>query len=242
MALDYRIRYYFGATPLEEMTAAKADQFSNAFKGPFANSLEKLIGGLQPVGRQLSRDDEDQLLRHCVVLALYEECFRSPLALKDSPLLRLRACSCKSLLAIARDHWIDDLRAQSWQFYESSHDMMARPVTLNPRFDGSLDVGGADADFILDGRLIDIKSTVRSDLHKLPDWLRQLVGYVLLDYSDRHRIQSVGFYFARHGVHVSWPLPELLATMTVDENVSLKRLRSNFRRVVERRLWRHGAR
>lgn len=237
MALEYRIRYYFAVTPPKGAISGAQQAFTSklrrAYEGPFTRSLNTLAAELQPAGKRLSRDDEDRLLRHCVVLALFEQGYRSTLT-AEHRLLALKSVSLDALLGIAPRIWIDDLRAQSWRFYDCSNEQLTRPVFLNPTFDGSHHVGGADADLILDGQLVDIKSTVSSDLHKLSMWLRQLVGYVLLDYTDKYRIQAIGFYFARHGVHVSWPLPELLATMMGSDAPSIKQLRAKFKRFVER--------
>jgi hypothetical protein len=77
-------------------------------------------------------------------------------------------------------------------------------IWLNPSFgDTAFLFGGADADLIADGLLVDIKVT-KSELLKL-DYLDQLLGYLLL---ARHEgqtnpsfppINQLGVYFARHG-------------------------------------------
>jgi len=115
----------------------------------------------------------------------------------------------------------------SWAFYDGFADLLARPAVLNPTFDGSLDVGGADADLIVDGCLLEVKTTV--DPRALPSKVvYQLLGYVLLDYSNEFVIDSVGFYLARQAILVRWPLGELL-TGIVGRRVSLPRLRREFR-------------
>jgi len=64
-------------------------------------------------------------------------------------------------------------------------------ATLNPGFGiGSWLVGGADADLILDGCLLDIKATSKPTF-KLDYW-RQLVGYLTL--ADIHAELQDGFY------------------------------------------------
>lgn len=94
-------------------------------------------------------------------------------------------------------------------------------ATLNPTFGlASRVVGGADADAIIDGTLVDVKAT-RQATFKVDYW-RQLVGYLVL--ADAHRtlgesgvyddlglegeaerarqfpsIDSFGVYYARHG-------------------------------------------
>lgn len=79
----------------------------------------------------------------------------------------------------------------------------------SPVFDGSGLVGGADADFILGNRFYEIKAVLRPR-DKLPDRLRQLIGYLLLDWNDRYGLETAGFYFARQGEFVSWPVAFLI--------------------------------
>lgn len=89
-------------------------------------------------------------------------------------------------------------------------------VILNPTFALSDDIGGADADLIVDNRLIEFKTTKRLSLTK--GILLQLAGYAVLhdlggtmidDVIDRNPINSVCVYFARHNVLIEVPLPEL---------------------------------
>ncbi|WP_068158056.1 hypothetical protein [Rhodococcus phenolicus] len=81
-------------------------------------------------------------------------------------------------------------------------------------FSGSALVGGADADLLVDGLLLDFKSThgattiTRSEVY-------QLAGYTLLDFDDVHGIERVGVYWTRHGVMRTFTLAtffELLGT------------------------------
>lgn len=83
-------------------------------------------------------------------------------------------------------------------------------VLLNPTFgQASRMVGGADADLILDGRLIDIKTTKYLEI-KTDAW-RQIVGYgVLADLARTEdkkfpKIDEIGIYFSRHGK--LWTVP-----------------------------------
>jgi hypothetical protein len=85
---------------------------------------------------------------------------------------------------------------------------------LNPTFGkGSLMVGGADADIILDDTLIDIKVTKHLKLER--EYLNQLIGYYILSLigsiNNKHNgtlIKKVGVYFARHGILWTVPLSE----------------------------------
>ena len=69
-------------------------------------------------------------------------------------------------------------------------------------------VGGADADLILDGCLIDIKSTIKARITNID--LYQIIGYALLDYYDSFNIHSLGLYMARQSELLTWAVPELL--------------------------------
>jgi hypothetical protein len=54
--------------------------------------------------------------------------------------------------------------------------------------------------------------------------LRQLVGYWLLDYDNKHRLESVGVVLMRHGHLQRFNIRDLLGTITTPN-----RLRAEFR-------------
>jgi hypothetical protein len=76
---------------------------------------------------------------------------------------------------------------------------------INPTFrEGSVLVGGADADLIIDGTLIDLKVTKTLELKR--EYLNQIIGYYVLSLiggmnqeAQISPIKSIGIYFARHG-------------------------------------------
>jgi hypothetical protein len=78
-----------------------------------------------------------------------------------------------------------------------------RTVFLNPVFDDSALLGGADADLIAGDLLADVKTTKRGELQA--GTLDQLLGYFFL--ARRHRqahpnfseVKRLGVYFSRHG-------------------------------------------
>lgn len=234
MAMDYRLRYYFGATAVEEFIAYKgaaclfdlAPEYHGELLERFFDALTQDVARLQPTRRQLDFDAETLLARYCFVLALFEEAFRSHLV-SDLLVLPTIRHSVDELLAVADDAWIDEMCRMSRLFYARFQHLLTKPFILNPTFAGSPDVGGADADLIVDGCLIEVKTSVNTylDTH----WLRQLAGYVLLDYEDALSIRSVGIYMARQGVLLTWPLDTYLALLTGDDGVDLAVLRSQFR-------------
>jgi hypothetical protein len=84
-----------------------------------------------------------------------------------------------------------------------------RAVTCGPSFAGSADIGGADADFILGGLLLDCKATTMPGTLGR-DEIYQLAGYLLLDYRDEFGISRVGLYLSRQGATISWDAGEFL--------------------------------
>jgi len=197
----------------------------------FFASLETVLQQLKPAGRRLERDKEELLGRYCVALAYFEQFFRATLrSLMASPLLYpTPRRTVEEVLTLAQDSWLDDLCALSWTFYECCRELIGRPVILNPTFQGSEDVGGADADLIVDGCLIDIKTTTRVEIRSV--WLWQLLGYALLDYSNEYGIRAVGLYLARQGLLLRWPLRELMALLS-GRRQNVAKLRQELRQTI----------
>ncbi len=192
----------------------------------FFDRLDATLQAVQPVGRLLEPEIERLLARFCYVLALFEEVYRSGLS-EDSPLLvPTPKASVDELLAISEGGWIDDLCALSTVFYDNYHHLLTQPHVLNPTFSGSRDVGGADADLVVDGCLIDIKTSITPQIKA--KYLYQLAGYLLLDYDDKLQVDSVGIYMARQGILFTWPVVEFLHLLTGNETVSLSQLRQEF--------------
>lgn len=62
--------------------------------------------------------------------------------------------------------------------------------------------------------LLDVKTVMSvRDPARVGRWLWQLLGYAWLDPTDRYRIRDAGLYFARHGLLLTWPLPDLAAAL-----------------------------
>ncbi|MGW1917574.1 hypothetical protein ACWCQS_44695 [Streptomyces sp. NPDC002076] len=98
-----------------------------------------------------------------------------------------------------------------------------------PTFAGSTQVGGADADFIVAGCLIDCKATIhpkRIDRVQL----YQLAGYLILDCDNTYGIERVGLYLSRQGRLIEWETEEFLQLLSADQ--SLPRLRDACRRAL----------
>ena len=187
---------------------------------------------LRPNERLLDQCEEEELNRYCFVLALFEEVYRSGLR-STSPLISNGPITTvDELLAIPEPDWLDDMCKMSQLFKERSGDLLLGRAILNPTFDGSGDIGGADADLIVDDCLIEMKATVNPSTSMGRQKLYQLLGYVLLDFSDRYLIRSAGFYFVRQGVMARWPLTDLLETLSGGKAPPLKEVREQFKLLV----------
>lgn len=193
----------------------------------FFDRLNATLNTIQPKGNRLDIVAEHTLNRYCVVLGFFEQVFRSNAYLQGPLMQPTVKRSVEELLAIAQDSWIDDLSQMFSLFYERYHHLLTQPHVLNPTFAGSPDVGGADADLVVDGCLIDIKASVSPQIKA--EYLYQLAGYVLLDYDDKLQIGSFGIYMARQGMLFTWPVAEFLRQLTGDDTISLVSLRQEFR-------------
>lgn len=89
-----------------------------------------------------------------------------------------------------------------------------RVCILNPVFNESALVGGADADMVLGNLLLDLKVTHDSKVYR--SYFNQLIGYYLLfrlgglaGLQRQPSIRRIGVYMARFGSVVSWNLEEI---------------------------------
>lgn len=108
----------------------------------------------------------------------------------------------------------------------------AAGAVLGPEFAGSPAVDGADGDLVVSRCLYDVKTTI-NPRDRLAASVRQLLSYVLLDWDDAYGLERAGFYFARQGRRLSWPLDETVAHATGDAGATLAGLRSELLGVAE---------
>jgi len=204
--------------------------------GDFFEGLDQTIQEVTPAGRRLKTKDEQELARYCIVLGLWEQVFRAGPMINSPLWVPHPKTTADEMLDLATPQMVRDMCQLSRLFFERCSDLIAigSKVVQNPTFKGSRMVGGADADFIADHCLWDIKTSIQNRISG--DWLYQLLGYVLLDFDDAYQIREVGIYMARQGVRLQWPLQDLLNMLTdtfADEAPSLEErlsvLRQEFR-------------
>ena len=143
---------------------------------------------------------------------------------------------------------VQDISQLSSSFASDAKGLFKLNSILNPTFQGSLDVGGADADIIVDKTIIDFKCTAKIDATTLRSAALQLLGYILLDYEGKYGISNIMVYLPRQRDSWHMPLWQLmlppadvilaLSSQNVDrvETMAEERLRERrkeFRKIVE---------
>ncbi|WP_329007694.1 UvrD-helicase domain-containing protein [Micromonospora rifamycinica] len=221
-AVDFRLRLCLGSplgAPVEIGVDAVGDArpLRGAPPPPVRQALHRAGRDLVAmVDGYLNGDDDldgEILERLCFVAAYYEDVYRTGEIRRYSMLTGATpATTLDDLLAAVPGYAIEDVTRQLAIAEEAFGPFLELPAAARfcgPTFAGSQDIGGADADFILDGLLLDCKATIRP--HQLGrDEIYQLAGYLLLDYDDRYGIDRVGLYLSRQGALVSWSAPEFL--------------------------------
>ncbi len=178
----------------------------------FLSELEQDILKLEPVGASLTRADEIRMARNCVVLAYFEQFYRSSFSAIFDGARDGTLRSGADILLLPRADVVEDVAAMSSAFFHSQFPLLAgRAFVLNPIFAGSSDVGGADADIIAGDSLIDFKSTGKP---LASNHLYQLLSYPCLDYSDQYQIRRVGFSVLRRNVLREWDIEALVETLS----------------------------
>lgn len=170
--------------------------------------------------------DEEFLCRLCHALGGFDQLFRTG-PWPGMPILELEPDAPASA---ALDLWGDTCISDTVSLVAAAREALAaisrEDVVVGPSFVGSPDVGGADADVLVGPTLVEIKTTVRPTLELRT--VHQLIGYALLDYEDRHRIDEVAVYMARYGRLVVMPLAEVL-WLLAGRRVDVKELRAALR-------------
>ncbi len=221
-AIDYRLRLLLGWLPGDPVRAGieitgSPFPLRGAPAGPARAALhtagQHLLTVLKGYLAGRTRLTEDQVCQLCFVAASYEDVYRTgevrrySLLTGASPQTRLR-----DLTAAVPDYVAADLQRQlalASPVFERFRALPAHRVICGPVFTGSADIGGADADFIIGGLLLDCKATV-SPFRLGNAEINQLAGYLLLDYDDQYGIDRVGLYLSRQGTAVTWKVAEFL--------------------------------
>jgi hypothetical protein len=221
-AIDYRLRLSFGASLGRAVTMGVIALDSI---GPLAGAPAPPVRqALTTAGRQLLETidtfladpghlNEEHLVRLCFVAAFFEDVYRTGQVRRRSMLTEATSSTTLAhLVAAVPDYVIDDVADQmklAVQTLAPFRALSPRAKISGPEFTGSSDLGGADADYILGGLLLDCKAT--TDPRRLGrEEIYQLAGYLLLDYHDEYGINRVGLYLSRQGGLITWTTHEFL--------------------------------
>ena len=229
-AFDYRIRVcwqpYFAENTVAAVGAEVAQKIGMSMAARMWTDLRDrwnlMMHYTLSSRRALSADREEALARMSVALAAYEQIARS--GRQD----RLLAGTLKidEVLGRVPDAVVADLLNLLDEF-RRSEDRFLHPqsTVLNPVFDGSRLVGGADGDVILDRYLWDFKTTIHPTRASNNYWPYQLLGYGLLDLKDQYEFQGAGIYLVRQGVWISWTWAEMFELLGADPDVAIREWR-----------------
>ncbi len=244
-AIDYRLRLSLGC-PLGDAVRHGVDIVASDEPLPGAPN-QRIRSALAATGYYLltvvdrflagTLEVQDRWLnRLCFVASCYEDVYRAgevaqrSLLREASPSTDLRA-----LVKAVPAYVVADIAAQmelARPVFAPFRELPRPLISCGPTFAGSTDIGGADADFIVDGLLLDCKATTRPTRLGSVE-IGQLAGYLLLDYDDRYKITQVGLYLSRQGTVIAWQVPEFLRLLGND--APLPQLRGSMREYLRRR-------
>lgn len=256
--IDYVLRACLRVNSIDRTAASKAVKVlaTDPRIGITAIEVEReAVAGIKRLGparRDLTDDEWAELCVRCLVLARFEQFYRAgPMNPTIFDLLILPLRRCKGLndfvrLALTPPTILDleQLGRAAWA--DSCELRDARPLVLNPEFQLSPGLGGADADLIAAHRLIDWKATTTTGIVGRQQ-LWQLVGYVLADTNDEYAIREVSVAALRWRSSCKWSLDALLADLSpgspadlrtikgepLGQSVDLDSMRQDFIKVVE---------
>ncbi|WP_290163610.1 hypothetical protein [Microbacterium sp. APC 3901] len=179
-----------------------------------------------------SPSDEADLDRASILLAHCEQIYRAgPMALDgDFGIACDDADDGLSFAAALDPRALTDIRSllvANTRQINSWRDQIAEGERFepNPWFSGGMLLGGADGDWLIGDTLIDCKVYAELSTPTLRGFLRQLLGYVMLDLDDALSVRSVGVWLPRQGLMPTWSLEHLLGG---DPDELLPTLREGF--------------
>ncbi|MFJ8098553.1 UvrD-helicase domain-containing protein [Streptomyces griseofuscus] len=238
--IDYRLRISLGHGPGDAVTTgvrllgstlplagAPATETRTSLYGAGIQLLARLDAHLEGT----SPLDEQDLTRLCHVAGYYEAVYRTGIFSRRRNLLAQadERTTLDQLTAAVPVYVLEDIAEQmnlAEQPFAQFRQLPPQQRVCGPVFAGSRDLGGADADFITGGMLIDCKATTHAHtLHRSA--VHQLAGYLLLDYDDAYAIDRIGLYLSRHGALISWTVQEFLDALGA--RLSLPELRALLR-------------
>ena len=218
-AVGYVLSAYLREDALQETVATNGARLldrSVPKLEPSATAIERSAIGrvreLRPSQRDLASEEWSELLRLCLLLARFEQTYRAglPGARYLLPLVVQHRQNLDALTrAVATEPTQADLEALARATIEDhAHLRDSEALYLGPTFAQSVPLGGADADVIADGLLIELKSARAQIVGRTEAW--QLLGYLLADTDDRYEIEGCSVLALRRRRSYTWSTQELI--------------------------------
>lgn len=234
-AVDYRIRLELGLRSETSTVIQNGISLMNMFGTK--NTPEERQAWSKAISWylfEIDQQSEEELAKAAIVLAQLDAGFRSGGMWSEDMVKVASGCrednppSWEDILNTAQPNETAEVLEMADLAKRTLQASPYTKLTLGPTFPGSNYVGGADADLIISQRLYEIKTTVKPR-ERLPVTIRQLIGYILLDWDDNHQIQQAAIYFSRQGETISWNLEELIASTSTKARTDVTQIREEFR-------------
>lgn len=189
------------------------------------------IANMRPWARHLTQAQWDEMARLTGVLARFEQYVRAGsvvLPYLDAPVRKYDGQLDELAAALVSAPTVADI-ARLGRCSVEDHLFIrdAKDLHIGPAFRESLMLGGADADLIYDGTLLDLKSTASPGILKRRS-LWQGLGYLLADSDDSYHIHTVGFSALRWRRSIYWPAQELIDALAGGPSAPIAVWRAEF--------------
>ncbi len=235
-AIGLRLRAELAPLPVGNLMAARGAQMlaglaDAPYPLPVAAALLDELGDIARHHHTEPRTPAtvERLDRACAVLALLEDLARTrrlaESALTDAALPR----TIHSWLALPTEALVADIGAMAGDTIGRQGAHFAQPGVLFPRMGPLRGAGGGLDPLLLGDTLYLIKATTQPAI--TGTWLRELVGYGLLDLADHYHIAAVGLLLPRQGEALTWPLVDLAQRLAAESRATLPELRREFAQV-----------
>lgn len=186
---------------------------------------------LGPFDRALIDAEWEELLRLCMLLARFEQVFRVGMPALEylvPPFVQHHEDLDALTRAVVTEPTLSDLDAVSRATVEDHvHLRDSKALYLGPTFAQSDALGGADADVIADGNLIELKSSGRGGVFgRTEAW--QLLGYLFADTDDLYKIERCSVFALRRRRTRTWRAQRLVDALAGGPSEPVEYWRAEF--------------
>jgi hypothetical protein len=189
------------------------------------------VDELRPWESELDDDAWTELCGLAGTLGRFEQYFRARervLPYLAGPLRDHRGDLAELAGALVPEPTLRDIEGLGRATIEDQiHIRDASDLHIGPTFAQNFALGGADADIIYDGVLIDLKSTGAARVVGRRE-LWQLLGYLLADTDDQYKVSGVGFAALRRRRSAFWPAQGFVRALSGGNPATVEEWRQDF--------------